>query len=43
MAAKWTDDMVRDYYYFNLNATLREIAVLSGRSEGDVIRIIMKD
>jgi len=42
MFAKWTDDMVRDYFDTHWNATLHEISALSGRTKTDVKLVLMK-
>ncbi|MCP4486999.1 MAG: hypothetical protein GY820_06730 [Gammaproteobacteria bacterium] len=42
MFAKWTDDMVRDYFDTHWNATLHEISALSGRTKADVKRVLME-
>lgn len=40
--AKWTDDMVREYFDTHWNATLREICALSGRTKADLKRVLME-
>ena len=42
MFAKWTDDMVREYFDTHWNATLHEICALSGRSKADVKQVLME-
>lgn len=42
MFAKWTDDMVRDYFDTHLNTTLHEICALSGRTKPDVKHVLME-
>ena len=39
--AKWTDDMVKEYFDTHLNATLHEISALSGRTKADIKRVLM--
>ena len=39
--AKWTDDMVKEYFDTHLNATLHEISALSGRTRADIKRVLM--
>ena len=41
MFAKWTDDMVRDYFDTHWNATLHEVCALSGRNKSDVKSVLM--
>lgn len=41
MFAKWTDEMVREYFDTHWNATLHEICALSGRTKADVKRVLM--
>jgi hypothetical protein len=43
MFAKWTDDMVRDYFDTHWNATLHEVCALSGRSKSDVKSVLMDE
>jgi hypothetical protein len=41
MFAKWTDDMVRDYFDTHWNATLHEVCALSGRNKADVKSVLL--
>ena len=41
MFAKWTDDMVQDYFDTHWNATLHEVCALSGRNKSDVKSVLM--
>ena len=40
--AKWTDDMVREYFDTHWNATLHELSALSGRTKPDLKRVLME-
>jgi len=42
MLAKWTDEMIREYFDTHWNATIHEICALSGRPKGDVKRALMQ-
>jgi hypothetical protein len=42
MFAKWTDDMIREYFDTHLNATIHEICALSGRTKTEVKRALMQ-
>lgn len=41
MFAKWTDEMVREYFDTHWNVTLHELSALSGRTKADVKRVLM--
>lgn len=43
MFAKWTDDMVRDYFDTHWNATLHEVCALSGRNKADVKSVLLDE
>ena len=40
--AKWTDNMVREYFDTHWNATLQDICALSGRNKADIKRVLME-
>ena len=42
MFAKWTDDMIREYFDTKWNATIHEICALSGRKKSEVKRALME-
>jgi hypothetical protein len=46
MFAKWTDDMIIEYFdtrpFCKWEATIHEICALSGRARTDVKRVLMK-
>ena len=37
----WTDEMVKEYFDTNWNATIHQICALSGRTKADVKAILM--
>jgi len=41
MFAKWSDDMVREYFDTHLNVTLHQLSALSGRTKGDLKRVLL--
>lgn len=41
MFAKWTDDMIKEYFDTHWNVTLHQICALSGRTLSDVKKVLM--
>jgi len=39
--ARWTDDMIKESFDTNWNATVHQVSALSGRNKADVKRILM--
>ncbi len=42
MLKKWTDEMIRENFDANWNATIHEICALSGRTKAEVKRALLQ-
>lgn len=43
MFAKWSDDMVKEYFDSHWGVTLHQLSALSGRTKVDLKRVLMSD
>jgi hypothetical protein len=42
MFAKWTDEMLREYFDTHWNVTIHQLCALSGRKKAEVKRVLME-